>query len=273
MGYLFSRKKIVYGRDQDPHTPSDLSAFALANRKLQWSLLSTLGPRFILRKVFPQTIGYLDADKHPAVKNFVAFTVDDSFCGHKDPSRAMTKQVQELFQRFNARCTFFTAGDCLNESDYPSVTDLIADGHELANHMNEDRRYDLDSSEAFKADFLETETLINRFNSHPNNWFRPPHAKLNKSMMDVLIGHGKTVIMTDCFANDTAIPDPVFISDYILKNVKPGSILLIHMPERGFREWNYEAMERTLEGLEKQGYEVGTVSELFERAGSRTVRT
>ncbi len=39
------------------------------------------------------------------------------------------------------------------------------------------------------------------------------------------------------------------IANLILKTVQPGSIIIIHMPERGVREWTYEALELVLKGL------------------------
>ena len=46
--------------------------------------------------------------------------------------------------------------------------------------------------------------------------------------------------------------------------IKDGSIILIHMPERGIREWNLEAMELTLKGLKEKGYDIVTFSKLYE---------
>ena len=35
------------------------------------------------------------------------------------------------------------------------------------------------------------------------------------------------------------------------------------MPEKGFREWNLEAIELTLRGLSNRGFKILTVSELY----------
>jgi len=81
--------------------------------------------------------------------------------------------------------------------------------------------------------------------------------------MDIVLKEkGYKHVVCDVFANDTAIPDSKWIAKYILKRVKPGSILLIHMPEKGVREWNFEAMKLTLIGLKKMGYNVVNLSEL-----------
>ena len=82
-------------------------------------------------------------------------------------------------------------------------------------------------------------------------------------MQKVIDEKGLTHFVCDGFANDTSIPDAKLISEYILNKVQPGSILLIHMPEKNIREWNYEAMELTLKGLKEKNYKVVTLSELY----------
>ena len=82
-------------------------------------------------------------------------------------------------------------------------------------------------------------------------------------MQKVLNQRGYKHIMCDGFATDTSIPDPKWISSFILKKIKNGSIILIHMPEKGFREWNFEAMELTLKGLSERGFQIVTFSELY----------
>ena len=47
-----------------------------------------------------------------------------------------------------------------------------------------------------------------------------------------------------------------------IKRVKPGSIILIHMPEKGIREWNFEAMRLTLIGLKDRGLKVKNLSQM-----------
>ena len=84
-------------------------------------------------------------------------------------------------------------------------------------------------------------------------------------MQKVLNDRKMNHVVCDAFANDTAIPDADWISRYILKRVKKGSIILIHMPEKGVREWNLEAMRMTLDGLQKRNIEVLNLTELQNR--------
>ena len=107
-------------------------------------------------------------------------------------------------------------------------------------------------------------TRLRPYTDNIPKWYRAPHAKLSKTMQSVIDTKDYTHVVCDAFASDTSIPDAKWISKFILKKVKPGSIVLIHMPEKGIREWNFEAMELTLKGLKEKGYDIVTFSELYE---------
>lgn len=89
----------------------------------------------------------------------------------------------------------------------------------------------------------------------PYRWFRAPHADLSPNMQKVLSQNGFTNVLCDSFANDTQILDSSFIAETLLSLVDPrgGSIIVIHTPEPGFREHNFEALEILLQGLGEQG--------------------
>jgi peptidoglycan/xylan/chitin deacetylase (PgdA/CDA1 family) len=125
-----------------------------------------------------------------------------------------------------------------------------------------DRSYHRESAAEFKADFQETERILSRYRSDSPPWYRAPFGRMSRIMQRVLGEHGYAHVLCDCFANDTAIPDPDWIARFILRRVRPGSIILIHMPERGCRQWNLKAMELTLSGLSRKGLRVVNFSEL-----------
>ena len=81
-------------------------------------------------------------------------------------------------------------------------------------------------------------------------------------MQKVIDKHNLIHVLPDAFAHDSFIPDPVWIAKFILKRVKPGSIILIHMPEKGVREWNYKAIELTLQGLKQRNLKILNLSEI-----------
>lgn len=247
-----------FGRDKDPRVPSDISKVSLLMEKTTWNILTSPGIRLLSKMLFPEsTISYFNIED-----NTVAFTIDDGFCGIDNPNGNMINQVRELFSDYDAKATFFINGSHCENTLHSDVQLLLNEGHEIANHNMYDWPYDEYSKEDFEIDLEETNKVLSQYTDDVPKWYRPPHAKLSEAMQEVLDANGYTNVMCDAFANDTAIPDAEWISKSILDQVKPGSIVLIHMPEKGVREWNFEAMRLTLKGLKEKGMKVVTVSEL-----------
>tara|TARA_B110000014_G_scaffold146285_1_gene101779 strand:- start:2191 stop:3036 length:846 start_codon:yes stop_codon:yes gene_type:complete len=256
---LFNNSFQKLGRDKDPKTVSDISKFQLFSRKLNWSILNIPGMKFMTKLLFPKsTITFVETDQ-----KVVAFSIDDGFCGLDNPNGSMINEVRELFEKYNAKATFFVSGSHCNHTSVSEVHLLLEDGHEIANHSMYDWPYHKYSKEEFEHDFKKTKQILGQYTDDVPNWYRAPHGRLSKEMQSVLDEQDYIHVVCSVFANDTAIPDSKWISKFILQRVESGSIILIHMPEKGVREWNYEAMQITLEGLKQQGFSVVTISELY----------
>ena len=201
-----------------------------------------------------------------AARGAVAFTIDDGFCGLDNPSGCMLDEVRELFFEHAARATFFVAGTHCEHTRPEAVMRLLRDGHELANHSMRDHPYTSYSREEFAADLDQTEAVLRQYRSPPPPWYRAPFGRLSKAMQAEVEARDMQHVVCDAFAHDTAIPDPRWIARTVLSACTDGSIALIHMPERGCREWNLEAMRLTLSGLRARGLDVVTLSELRARA-------
>lgn len=91
--------------------------------------------------------------------------------------------------------------------------------------------------------------LTHEVSNFRRKWFRPPQGRCSSQMRKVLHEQGYTIAMCDVFGMDTHCGEP-YVSSYVLKHVKDGSVLLMHMPEMGFREHNLEAIQvRSSRGL------------------------
>lgn len=85
-------------------------------------------------------------------------------------------------------------------------------------------------------------------------------------MAEVLKKHCFTNVLSDCYANDAWITDAAYIAETLLTNVAEGSVVIIHMPERGFREYNLPALDAFLQGLKERGLRAVSLSTLHEMA-------
>lgn len=242
---------------------------------------------------------YYAVSEFPGVAGYVSFTVDDAFCGHDDPefcakhageelsstgednpevqrSRSMLPEVRRLCQEFDVKGTWFaTSSFCRGQEE--DIREFLRDGHELGNHMPRDTPYADYSEQDFEREmlscnnFLEGKILQGAGLSPEQQslrWFRAPNGFLSPAMQRVLRKHSMLNAMVDAYAFDTDIPDADFIARNVLAAIQPGSVWLVHMPERGFREWNLRAMRLIMEGLKSRGLKSVTLSELDRRAHS-----
>jgi peptidoglycan/xylan/chitin deacetylase (PgdA/CDA1 family) len=244
------------GRTSDPRLVSDISNIKLLYRKVLWKSLSLLGARNVASIAYPNSIAFMNSD------NSVAITIDDGFCGLDNPSGDMTDDIRLLLKKYNAKATFFVAGTHCSHTSINAIKKLLADGHELANHSMYDIPYSDLPIDYFEEDLIRTKDILNEYTDDLSKWYRAPHASISNEMHDVIKKHNLTHVIGDIFANDTSIPDPKWIANLILKTVQPGSIIIIHMPERGVREWTYEALELVLKGLTERNLNLLNLTDL-----------
>ncbi len=247
-----------------PRVPADVSRTQLWIHKAALNAATLAGSRRVLRRLFPEpTRCYYDVRQHPGVRGRVALTLDDAFMSATAGANAcMLDSVQRLLRDHHAHATFFAMLDGCRAVRDEAVASLLEDGHELGNHLVSDRPYHQDSERDFEDALVRTQEALTRFQGHAPVWFRAPHGKLSATMARVLSRHGLTHAMMDCYGNDPFVPDSRFLAEIMLRQATHGSILLLHMPERGYREWNLDALRGLLDGLSRRGLEVVTLSEL-----------
>ena len=125
---------------------------------------------------------------------------------------------------------------------------IVADGHELGNHMPEDKPYWSQPAHVFKSELERAERVLQSIDKVPvhRRWFRPPSGKLSKAMSRVLKLKGyKGIAMANIFSNDVFIGGPIDPpSEWDIQyhvnftaRADPGSIIVFHCPhERSRRQ-------------------------------------
>ena len=245
------------GRDRDPRLTTDVSPFQLIIRKSIWTLLTLPRLDFIIGLLYPKSTII-----HFNVNNAIALTIDDGFCGVDNAGGSMLKEINTLLKSYNAHATFFTVGSHCQNTPKREINELIKNGNEIANHNMMDWPYKKYTENDFETDLLLNKDILSSYEQEYSLWYRAPFGQLSNNMNKVLNKHNMKHVLPSVFAHDTFIPDPKWISKYILKRVVPGSVLLIHMPEKGVREFNYEALKLTLQGLKEKKLEVLNLTEI-----------
>lgn len=134
----------------DPALASDVGALKLTLLICAWTLICEFG-RLIARLLFqPPSLCFYDVATHPGVDGLVALTIDDAFCRRLE-EHSLIEPLRKLLAAKGAKATFFCT---LKYSEgawrEAQIAALLREGHELANHCEDDRPYSDDSPEEFE---------------------------------------------------------------------------------------------------------------------------
>lgn len=183
----------------------------------------------------------LDADRR-----VVALTIDDG------PDPRHTPTVLALLEQHGIRATFFLIGE--NAVEHPDlVREIAARGHHIANHTwtHPDLRH---LSEAKVREELErTSELLHRTTGKAPSWFRAPGGDWSPASLKVSAELGMRPMAWSVDPRDWARPGTVVITDRILKDVRPGAIVLNH-DGGGDRSQTVAALKAYLPVLIDSGY-------------------
>ena len=191
----------------------------------------------------------------------IALTFDDA------PSET-TLALAKVLSDNDARATFFVFGQNIGEKG-GALRRLVADGSELGNHSFSHPNM-LESSRAqIKADVTKANRAIADATGFSPCLFRAPYGKLNPALVSQIARLGMATIAWDVDPADWEHPGSAAITDRVLKDVRPGSIVVMHDSEET-RGQTVAALPAILDALKKKRLETVTVSELL---GGEMIKT
>ena len=149
-----------------------------------WDATSARGlhPLTWLGFFYRDTIFCFPESKHPGVAGHVALTIDDGIC-RQGADCCLADEVRTLLLEYGAKATFFVCSEYVKGFE-DDARQFVQDGHELANHMTEDRGdYVTMSTPKFESLLADSTRLLNslsgptRFGGFDQvRWFRAPQV-------------------------------------------------------------------------------------------------
>lgn len=201
----------------------------------------------------PRCLYYVETEA-PAV----ALTLDDG------PDPATTPAILDLLAEHDARATFFVVTDRI-EGNEALLARLVAEGHELGNHHVREAPADDLPPERFARELRRAHRALARF-APRLRWYRPPSARFDEPMLDVLEEEGYRCALGSVYPFDAQIPSSWFAARVVLWAVQPGSVIVLHEGgERGER--TAATLEAVLPVLARRGLRVVPLSRLAALAG------
>jgi peptidoglycan-N-acetylglucosamine deacetylase len=187
----------------------------------------------------------------------VALTFDDG------PNARYVDVVLGDLAKYEARGTFFVVGSEA-EREQVALRKLVAAGEEMGNHSYTHLRL-VGVTVGRVADEVErTDAVIRAGGYRGEILFRPPYCKKLVSEPYYLATNDRTSVTWDLEPDslEGLAGDPEAMTQYVVDNVHPGSIILLHpWYERG--DASRRALPLILEALAAKGYAFVTVSELL----------
>jgi peptidoglycan-N-acetylglucosamine deacetylase len=206
--------------------------------------------------------------KSTGTEKVVALTFDDG------PNEPYTSRILDILKENDIRATFFVIGK--NVELYPDTARrILAEGSVLGNHS-----YSHDANHALSGfgarDLLYAEKVIADITGVSPHLYRPPHGKKTPWELGS-IKHDQIIEVTwSVSANDqhkTGFIGTPTAKDYaasIVRNVRPGSIILLHDgygithdTEQADKSLTVEALPLIIQQLREKGYSFVTVPVLL----------
>ncbi len=193
----------------------------------------------------------------------VALTIDDA------PDPTTTPRILDILREHGARATFFLITSRVRGNE-AVVRRMVAEGHELGNHLTTDQPSIRLGLFEFERRLREAHDTLARFAKV--HWFRPGSGWYTRAMLSILADYGYRCALGSVYPYDAWLPSTWFSTRYVLGRVEAGSIIVLHDGGgRGRR--TAAALSVILPELRRRGLRVVTLSQLAELEQPPNART
>jgi peptidoglycan/xylan/chitin deacetylase (PgdA/CDA1 family) len=184
---------------------------------------------------------------------YIAMTFDDG------PSATLTPKLLDILAAHRIKATFFVIGE--NVAEHPEIVARAArEGHEIGNHSWSHPNFGKMSDDGVRSQLQRTDDAIKSAIGSRPTLLRPPYGSITaREKRWIHDQFGYEIILWDVDPYDWKRPGPPVVRNRILKETRPGSIVLSHDIHPG----TIEAMPSTFDALEAKGFKFVTISELI----------
>ena len=180
----------------------------------------------------------------------VALTFDDG------PNTKVTPQILEILKKYEAKATFFMVGRNVSKNQ-AIVKQMYEEGHEIGNHTWNHPKLTNLSNASVKQEVDNTSNAIYKAIGQNPTVFRPPYGATSNQVRSVL---SIPTILWSIDTLDWKHRNADKILSYVKASAKDGSIILMH----DIHQSTANGLENVILYLQKQGYELITVSEILQ---------
>ena len=185
----------------------------------------------------------------------VALSFDDG------PTPEGVDAIMAALAAEEVHATFFLIGERMER--WPGqARRLVVAGHEIGNHSYSHVRMIGHSADFYAAEIARTDALLRAEGVARPHLFRPPFGKKLFGLPLAVDRAGYRMVTWDVEDDTAAFTTPRGYADAILRDARPGSIILMHSMYR-HNQVARDALPLVLRGLKAKGFRIVTVGELL----------
>lgn len=185
-------------------------------------------------------------------EKIIALTIDDG------PHPMVTPKILDVLSEYQVPATFFLIGGRVQHNE-DILRRIASNGHEIGNHHMEDAPSIRLSEDQFEKQLLQAHRILSEFAQV--KWFRPASGWFNERMLRQVEKHNYKCALGSVYPYDAAIHNVTFLSNYILDNVFPGAIIILHDGTLE-RKATVDVLKQIIPILKRHGYRFVTLTEL-----------
>ncbi len=187
-------------------------------------------------------------------RKMVAITLDDG------PHGTNTQKILDILDAHSARATFFMLGQNVVNNE-GVVKEVYSGGNEIGIHTWSHPQLTSLSESGIRNQVEQTSDAIYNVTGYRPTLVRPPYGSFNKVVKDTLKDY--SLILWNIDSLDWKSRDENQIVPLVMNDVQDGDIILLH----DIHSTTVPAVDKIVSELDKQGYQMVTVSELIEAKG------
>jgi peptidoglycan-N-acetylglucosamine deacetylase len=171
-------------------------------------------------------------------------------------------EIIRVLNETQTPATFFLGGEWMRDHQAETLELASNPLFELGNHSWSHLDLSSLTPDEMKQEILLAQQYMYNLLGYQTNLFRLPYGTYNEDTLKVLRENGLYAIQWDNVSGD---PDPNIdaerMTDWVLQQVQPGSIIIMHANGRGWH--TAEALPAIIKSIRQQGYILVTISELL----------
>lgn len=188
-------------------------------------------------------------------KPMIALTFDDG------PNKKTTIPILDTLKEYDSVATFFILGNRVS-SNVDILERMLEEGSEIGNHSFSHKELTKLGPDQVREQIVNTQNAVINSTGIQPKLMRPTYGSYDDNLKSIV---DMPLILWSIDTLDWKSRDAKKVTDHVLANVKDGDIILMH----DIYDSTAAAVEAMLPELIDRGYQLVTVSELFEARGEK----